>query len=125
MRERRHPTELVQPAQALEDRSLRVPAGHVVVTGYIETHRVRLRCRERMAIGDVEAAYRRVLANGGDAIHPTPNGRWCEDGEFELADGRHEYIARLMLGFEHILVTWIEPAPALQLQCEDERRIAS
>lgn len=96
------------PAQTFQDRSLRVPPGHLVVSGYVDVHRVRFACRDRMAVGDVDAAYRRVVANGGDFLHPTPVGRWVEDGFFEITDGRHEFVARLMLGYHSILVTWLE-----------------
>jgi hypothetical protein len=89
------------------DRSFAVPAGAIVRTGYVAVDKVRLKCRARMAIGDVEAAHRRLLQLGSACSFPPPNGRW--DGEtFEIADGRHEYVAALMLGRSHILVAWME-----------------
>lgn len=58
-----------------------------------------------MAVGDIETAYRRQLAIGDHQAWPCPNGEW--DGEtFVIHDGRHAYIAALMLGFSHLLVAW-------------------
>ena len=93
--------------QTPEDRSLLVPAGRRIVTGYVETHRVRMACRDRMSIGDVERAYRRQLSLGSSQAWPCPVGEW--DGDtFVLLDGRHAYVAALMLGIEWLLVAWIE-----------------
>lgn len=92
--------------QNVADRSLYVPAGHVVKSGYVAVDKVRLANRSRMAVGDVEAAYRKVLQNAPGQIHPTPNGFW-EGDTFTILDGRHAYVAMLMLGYSHILVTWI------------------
>lgn len=89
------------------DRSLSIPPGQIVKTGYVEAHRVRLGCRDRMAVGDVEAAYRRQLALGDHQAWPCPVGEW--DGEtFVIHDGRHAYVAALMIGLTHILVAWVE-----------------
>lgn len=91
------------------DRSLSIAPGQIVKTGYAESHRVRLGCRARMAVGDVEAAYRRQLALGDHQAWPCPVGEW--DGEmFVIHDGRHAYVAALMLGLTHILVAWISQA---------------
>lgn len=91
------------------DRSLAVPPGHIVVTGYVDVFRVRLACRERMAVGDVDRAYQRRLQMGDRQEWPCPNGRW--DGEtFTILDGRHEWLSAVMLGQTHILVAWVEPA---------------
>src|SRR5690606_39864802 len=43
------------------DRGLAVPPGATVRTGYVPVHDVRLACKARMAVGDVEAAYRRRI----------------------------------------------------------------
>ena len=72
-------------------------------------------CRARMAVGDVEAAYRKQLALGDHQAFPCPNGRW--DGErFAILDGRHAFISALMLGMTHLLVAWTEgPSDAPQV----------
>ena len=89
-----------------EDRTLLVPAGAIVRSGYARTDRIRLECTDRMAVGDVEAAYRRRLQLGASQPWPPPIGRW--DGDtFVVTDGRHEVVAAIMLGFREILVGWV------------------
>lgn len=97
----------MKPVATAQDRSMSVPPGHRVATGYVEVHRVRLACRDRMAVGDVSASYQRLLQMGGEQPWPCPNGAW-EDDTFVIHDGRHQYVASLMLGYEYILVAWIE-----------------
>lgn len=95
----------------VEDRSLAVPPGQHVVTGYVPIHKVRLACRDRMAIGDVRTAYERRIQLGDHQPWPCPRGQWDGDA-FVVIDGRHDYVAALMLGLEHILVAWPESALA-------------
>lgn len=93
-----------------QDRSLLVESGQVVYTDYVPVHKIRLGCRERMALGDVEVAYRRQLAIAPSQAWPCPVGEWdAESDYFVIYDGRHSFIASLMLGFTHILVAWVEP----------------
>jgi hypothetical protein len=77
------------------------------VTGYVELCRVVMACRDRMAVGDLDRAYQKVIQLGDCAIFPPPNGTWLGE-TFILADGRHEYVARLMLGHKAMLVAWRE-----------------
>lgn len=91
-----------------QDRGLIIPAGAVIRTGYVPIHRVMLACRDRMAVGDVEASYRKLLALGEAQPWPCPNGHWADDGFFVIMDGRHQYVASLMLGIKDLLVAWIE-----------------
>jgi hypothetical protein len=98
------------PVSTAEDRSLRVPRGQRVHTDYVSVWNVRLACRERMAVGDVGYAFQKLLQVGGDATWPCPNGYWeGEPGQsrFVIQDGRHEYLASVMLGKETILVAWV------------------
>ena len=88
----------------------RAPSGAIVRTGYVPVHQVRLACRDRMAVGDGEAAYRRRLQLGNAQPWPPPVGHW-EGEAFVIVDGRHEYVAALMLGFEELLVAWVELDP--------------
>lgn len=90
------------PVLTAEDRSLYVPAGNLVATGYVPVEDVVLACRDRMAVGDVEASVRRLLQLGDASRWPPPVGQWRGDGRFILLDGRHEYVATLMLGRERI-----------------------
>lgn len=99
------------PVATPTDRSLSVPPGQLVRTGYVEMHRIRLGCRDRITVGDVERAYRQQLALGEHQAWPCPNGEW--DGEtFVLHDGRHAYVAALMIGLTHLLVAWVEDGHA-------------
>lgn len=103
----------MNPVTVALDRTGSVPAGAVVRTGYVPVHRVRLGCRARMAVGDVEAAYRRRLQLGDQQPWPCPVGHWEDDPadrcrQFVITDGRHEYAAALLLGCEYILVAWVE-----------------
>ena len=82
-------------------------AGRRIVTGYVETHRVRMACRDRMSIGDVERAYRRQLSLGLIEAWPCPVGEW--DGDTFVLRGWTSCLrAALMLGIEWLLVAWIE-----------------
>lgn len=92
-----------------DDRTLDIPPGHVVRTGYVDVFSVRLACRDRLAVGDVDRAYQRRLQLGDRQPWPCPNG-WWEGETFVVADGRHEWVATVMLGHTHMLVAWTEPA---------------
>lgn len=90
----------------IQDRSLLVPQGHVIKTGYVDVFKVRLACRERMAVGDIDHAYQKRLQAGERHPWPCPNGEW--DGDtFVIHDGRHEWLATVALGHSHMLVAWI------------------
>jgi hypothetical protein len=91
------------------DRSMRVDPGEVVRTAWVSVEEVRLACRDRMAVGDVAAAYQRVLARGESAGWPCPVGFW-DGARFVVTDGRHEFVATLMLGRRRLLVAWVEQA---------------
>jgi hypothetical protein len=84
-----------------------VARGQRVETAYVDVHRIRLACRHPMSVGDVDRAFQKRLQLGDRQPWPCPTGKWAEDGWFEIHDGRHEYIATLMLGHSHILVAWI------------------
>ena len=92
-----------------EDRSLVVPAGQLVRTGYVAVEAVTLACRDRMALGDVREAFERQLQLGAAQRWPCPRGHWSGE-RFIIVDGRHEYVAALMLGRSHLLVAWTEMA---------------
>lgn len=96
------------PVSIAEDRSIAVPPAHVIRTGYVDVFKVRLGCRDRMAMGDINGAYQRRLQLGERQPWPCPRGHW--DGEvFVIHDGRHEWLATVALGHSHILVAWIAP----------------
>lgn len=95
------------PVKTYEDRSMVVPAGKVVCTGYVAIDKIRMACRDRMAVGDVAAAYQKILCLGDTQRWPPPVGSW-DGSTFVITDGRHEYIASLMIGRAHLLVAWID-----------------
>lgn len=101
----------VSPVAVADDRSMLVPAGCVVRTGYVSVWDCRLACRDRMAVGDVGAAYQRVIQLGEASSWPCPRGYWEEDEgrqRFVVVDGRHEWVASVMIGKDHVLVAWME-----------------
>lgn len=86
-----------------------MPRGARVVTGYAPIHRIRMASRERLAVGDVERAYRRLLClPSGAQAWPCPVGYWESIDSYVVVDGRHQYVAALMLGYEWLLVAWME-----------------
>lgn len=90
-----------------EDRTMAVPPGHFVRTGYVAVENVKLACRDRMTPGDVKVAYERLLQLGDHQPWPAPCGHWKDD-RFIVVDGRHQFIASLMLGKTHIFVAWLD-----------------
>jgi hypothetical protein len=102
----------------ITDRHRIVPPGHVIVTGYVSIWDIELVCRDRMAVGDVDAAFRRLLQLGEDSMWPCPNGYW-QTGQhgrkFIISDGRHEYIATIMIGRKYILCAWTEPVKPVHI----------
>lgn len=91
----------------VDDRSKVVPPGHVIKSGYVNVFKVRLACRERMAVGDVDKAFQKLLQSQPNQPHPAPLGYWDND-VFVIEDGRHQYVAALMLGYEFLFVEWLE-----------------
>jgi hypothetical protein len=100
--------EMTAPLTLIVDRGMSVAPGKKVATGYVHVENISLACRERMSIGDVNSAYQKRLQLGDHQPWPCPRGYWS-DMRFVIEDGRHEYVAALMLGQTHILVAWEEP----------------
>jgi hypothetical protein len=103
--------QAVSAAAFAVDRSLLVGAGQVVRTDYVDVFKCRLACRDRMAVGDVAGAYQKLLQVGDASVWPCPNGHW-EGDTFVIHDGRHEYVAALMLGRTHLFVAWLSEQDA-------------
>jgi hypothetical protein len=98
----------------VEDRTLNVPPGKVIRSGWVDIFKVRADCRERMSVGDVDRAYQKHLQLGDQSSWPPPNGYW--DGNvFVIKDGRHEWIARMMLGKNQLFVCWLEDETSIPL----------
>lgn len=98
---------MTDPVAIAADRSMLVPPGRRVRTDYVDVFKVRHACRERIAVGDVDRAFQKVLQLGDHGAWPPPRGYW--DGDtFVLEDGRHEHLATVMVGRTHLFVAWLE-----------------
>jgi hypothetical protein len=96
-----------------QDRSIAVPPGCTVMTKWIPIDSARLGNRARIAVGDIDTAYRKLLCLGDKAPWPCIVGEWSTTGpgmqdRFTVLDGRHEYIASLMMGRTSLFVAWLE-----------------
>jgi hypothetical protein len=98
---------MADPVLLAADRSMAVPPGNIVRTARVPVEDIVLACRDRMAVGDVDRAFRQRLQLGDRQPWPCPRGHWRGD-RFVLEDGRHEFVATLMLGHPSILVAWVE-----------------
>jgi hypothetical protein len=98
---------MATPVVKAQDKTISVPTGMRVATGYVDIFKVRLACRERMAVGDVGAAYQSQLQLGSSQAFPCPTGFW-EGETFVIEDGRHTWVAAVMLGLQCVLVAWLE-----------------
>lgn len=96
-----------EPVRTAEDRSMVVPMGCIVKTGYVRVKDIRLENNSGMSLLAVEKKYHRRLCLGEEQPWPTPVGYW-EDGEFFVTDGRHDVIAAILIGLQFILVAWVE-----------------
>lgn len=101
------------PITVALDRTLRVRPGQLVKTGRVPCHRVRLANARMMGVGDVAEAFRRRVNHHPDDRFPPPVGYWETDEAdgartFVILDGRHEYVAALLVGAREILVAWLE-----------------
>lgn len=90
-----------------EDRTMKVEPGQSVSTAWVPIEKCVLGNRARMSPEAVEAKYRRLLCQGDAAVWPPMTGFWREDGRFIVCDGRHEYVASLMLGRASVFVAWL------------------
>lgn len=91
-----------------EDRSMAVTPEHHVRTSWIDIDWCRLGNRTRMAVGDIDTSYRKLVCLGDNAPWPCIVGHWTDGERFTVDDGRHEYVASLMMGREKVFVAWIE-----------------
>lgn len=82
----------------------------VVRTAWVDIDLCRLSFRLPMSPEAVEKKYRRLLNLGDGAPWPPVVGHW-ENGRFVVCDGRHDYLAALMIGREKLFVCWLETPP--------------
>lgn len=98
---------------ALPDRWMHVTPKQRVETAWVDIWSCQLSNRDRMAVGDVAAKFQRRLALGDAQPWPAITGYWSvADQRFVILDGRHEWVAAVMLGHEKVLVSWIGEALA-------------
>jgi hypothetical protein len=90
-----------------EDRSMCVQPDQIVRTAWIEIDLCKLGCRVPMSPEAVEKKFRRLLNLGDAAPWPPIVGHW-EGERFLVDDGRHDYLAALMLGRERLFVCWLD-----------------
>lgn len=93
-----------------EDRSMCVQPNQVVRTAWVDIDLCRLSFRLPMSPEAVEKKYRRLLNLGECAPWPPIVGHW-EEGRFVVCDGRHDYLAALMIGRDKLFVCWLDAAP--------------
>lgn len=90
------------------DRSLYVKRNQLVKTAQIDIDCCKLGSRVGMSPEAVEKKYRKLLCQGDDAAcQPPIIGHW-EGDRFIVQDGRHQYLATLMLGRDQIFVAQLE-----------------
>ena len=102
-----------------EDRSMCVQPHEIVRTAWVDIDLCRLSFRLPMSPEAVEKKYRRLLNLGQCAPWPPIVGHW-EDGRFLVDDGRHDYLAALMLGREKLFVCWLETAAVAVVEESDK-----
>lgn len=86
-----------------------VPAAHVLRYGYAPHGRIRF-AEYGGQQWDAVVRHANQIADLGNSAQPAdcPFGYW--DGDtFVIQDGRHRYLALVGLGFQQILVRWLEP----------------
>lgn len=106
-----------------EDRSMCIQPYQVVRTAWVDIDLCKLGFRLPMSPEAVEKKFRRLLNIGDCAPWPPVVGHW-DDGRFFVDDGRHDYLAALMIGRERLFVCWLETAPEAIPDLREPRRDA-
>lgn len=94
----------------MEDRSIRVGPEQVVKSDWVDIDLCILANRAQMSPEAVEKKYRRLLQQGESACWPPIVGYW-DRARFYICDGRHEYVASLLLGRSRVFVAWLVDVP--------------
>jgi hypothetical protein len=95
-----------RPVTSILDRSLAVGPTQHVESAWVDIDLCSLGCRDRMCPEAVVDRYRLLLQQGERGVWPPPVGHW-DAGRFRVCDGRHEYLASLMLGRTRLFVCWL------------------
>jgi hypothetical protein len=98
----------------------------VVRTAWVDIDLCKLGFRLPMSPEAVEKKFRRLLNIGDCAPWPPVVGHW-ENGRFLVDDGRHDYLAALMIGRDKLFVCRLETAPqaAVEPQKDENRAVAT
>lgn len=83
-----------------------VQPSQTVCARWIDIDKCKLGSRAQMAPEAVEKKFRKLLQQGECASWPPIVGHWDGD-RFQVDDGRHEYLASLMLGRAQVFVCWL------------------
>lgn len=89
-----------------EDRSISVGPHQFVQTAWVDIDCCKLGSRVPLSPGSVEQKFRRLLCLGECAPWPPIVGHW-EGDRFVVDDGRHEFVASLMIGRAAVFVCWL------------------
>ena len=98
-----------------EDRSMCIQPDQLVRSGWIDINCCKVGSHVQMSPEAVEKKWRRLLQQGEAACWPPIVGHW-EGERFVVCDGRHEFIASLMIGRTKIYVAWLENAAAHKIE---------
>lgn len=86
-----------------------IKSGQILKSGYVPTNEIVFQNDVPMAVASVKEKIDQFTSIGDNQAYPLPLGKWIDD-KFHLWDGRHRYIASLMLGRKTMLVAWVEEA---------------
>lgn len=85
-----------------------IPPGHIIRSGYVPTGDIVFPLTgATMAPASVREKIDMYSAIKDQEAYPLPIVRWV-DGKPVLMDGRHRYLAHLMLSRPQMLVAWTE-----------------
>jgi hypothetical protein len=90
-----------------EDHSMCVQPHQVVRTAWVDTDLCKLGFRLPMSPEAVEKKFRKLLNIGDCSPWPPIVGHW-EGERFIVDDGRHDYLAALMMGRDKLFVCWLD-----------------
>jgi hypothetical protein len=93
----------------IEDRSMCVQPGEGVTADWIDIDCCRLGSRVQMSPEAVEKKFRKLLQQDQAGSWPPIVGHW-NGARFVVDDGRHEYLAALMIGRARLFVCWLGKA---------------
>lgn len=86
-----------------------VPPGYVVRYGYVRFGQVDFANHSGLYKPAIDRHIETLVAGaaGGGQPMNAPSGFW-RDGAFIITHGRHRFLAAVIVGFEHILIRWLE-----------------